>query len=204
MRDHENIMHVSSLAPEYFGFIFYAPSPRFVGHNFTIPSTLPSSIKRVGVFVNESNEVIVSKAKAVGFDIVQLHGNESAEQCHSLKERGLKVIKVFSIDDDFKFDTIQEYKKKVDYFLFDTKGKYHGGNSKIFNWKVLKQYDQEIPFFLSGGLSPENVHKIKELRDMNLHALDLNSGVELSPGVKSKEKVEEVMKSTRYEVRKTK
>ena len=81
---------MSSLDPQYLGFIFYAPSPRFVGNEFTIPSTLPSSIKRVGVFVNESIEVIVDKAKAVGFDIVQLHGNESAENVHELKRTGAK------------------------------------------------------------------------------------------------------------------
>ncbi len=195
MRDYENITDIASLLPQYFGFIFYPGSPRFVGNEFRIPKTLPSSIKRVGVFVNESNAVIISKSQWAGFDHVQLHGNESPQQCRALKNEGLKVIKVFSIDDDFNFDTTIPFKKEVDYFLFDTKGKLYGGNAKTFNWNILTQYDQEIPFFLSGGLSPENVHEINDLKNMNLHALDLNSGVEVSPGMKSREKVEQVMGS---------
>jgi phosphoribosylanthranilate isomerase len=197
MRDAENIMHVASLSPQYFGFIFYPHSPRFVGNNFTIPSSLSSSIKRVGVFVDASNDVIISKAKLVGFDFVQLHGRESAEGCQELKESGLKVIKVFSVDDDFNFQATNPYKNAADYFMFDTKGKYYGGNAKTFNWDVLTKYDQEIPFFLSGGLSPENVQNIKDIKNMNLHALDFNSGVEISPGIKSKEKVETVMEEVR-------
>jgi phosphoribosylanthranilate isomerase len=198
MRDYANIMDIASLLPQYFGFIFYPDSPRFVGNEFRIPPTLPSSIKRVGVFVDESNGNIISKSQWVGFDHVQLHGNESPKQCHALRKKGLKVIKVFSVDDDFNFDTTQPYKKEVDYFLFDTKGKLHGGNAKTFNWNILTKYDQEIPFFLSGGLSPENVHDINDLKNMNLHALDLNSGVEVSPGIKSKAKVEQAIRSTRY------
>ena len=204
MRDYANIMEIASLSPQYFGFIFYPNSPRFVGSEFRIPPTLPSSIKRVGVFVDESIGNIISKSQWVGFDHVQLHGNESPKQCNTLKKKGLKVIKVFSIDDDFNFDATLPYKKEVDYFLFDTKGKLYGGNAKTFNWNVLTQYDQDIPFFLSGGLSPENVHEINDLKNMNLQALDLNSGVEISPGIKSKTKVEQAMRSTRDEGRGTK
>jgi len=201
MRDYENIMDIGSLLPTYLGFIFYPSSPRFVCNDFRIPQTLPSSIKRVGVFVNESKGNIISKSQWVGFDHVQLHGNESPQQCRALKAKGLKVIKVFSIHEDFNFDTTLPYKKEVDYFLFDTKGKHPGGNAKTFNWNILKLYDQEIPFFLSGGLSPENVHEITDLKNMNIHALDLNSGVEMSPGIKSKEKVEQAIRNTGREAR---
>jgi phosphoribosylanthranilate isomerase len=197
MRDPDNILEVALLAPHYFGFIFYPDSPRFVGNNFTIPISLPSSIKRVGVFVDESNDNIISRAKEVGFDFVQLHGSESIEQCQELRASGLNVIKVFSIDNNFKFEETRLYKKAVDYFLFDTKGKFYGGNAQTFNWELLVKYDQEIPFFLSGGLTPENVRNIPKIKDLNLHALDLNSGVEISPGIKSKERVETVMKEIR-------
>ena len=85
------------------------------------------------------------------------------------------------------------YRDVVDYFLFDTKGKYYGGNAKAFNWEILRRYDQEVPFFLSGGLSPDNVNTLGNIQKMNLHALDLNSGVEVSPGIKDLEKIKTVM-----------
>ena len=139
MRDAENIAAVASLRPQYMGFIFYPKSPRFVGESFDIPANLPASIKRVGVFVNESNAVIIAKSKSLKLDFVQLHGNESPAQCDELKATGLGVIKVFSIDDDFNFELTKPYREAVDYFLFDTKGKYYGGNAKTFNWKILEQ-----------------------------------------------------------------
>mgnify|MGYP003577413460 FL=1 len=198
MRDPENIVQIGSLRPQYMGFIFYPETPRFVGDNFKIPSNLPSSIKRVGVFVNESSAVILAKSEALTLDLVQLHGNESPTQCAELKARGLSVIKVFSIDDDFNFELTKVYKDVVDYFLFDTKGKYHGGNAKTFNWKVFDKYDQEIPFFLSGGLTSENVNTLGDILAMNLHALDLNSGVEISPGVKDFERVKTIVTSYKH------
>ena len=193
MRDAENIAAVASLCPQYIGFIFYPKSPRFVGESFDIPVNLPASIKRVGVFVNESDAVIIAKGKALKLDFVQLHGNESPAQCDALKATGLGVIKVFSIDDEFNFELTKPYREVVDYFLFDTKGKYYGGNAKTFNWENLDAYDQEVPFFLSGGLSPENVNTLGEIQKMNLHALDLNSGVEISPGFKDLEKIRTIM-----------
>jgi phosphoribosylanthranilate isomerase len=161
MRDAENIAAVASLLPQYLGFIFYSKSPRFVGESFDIPSNLPSSIKSVGVFVNESNAVMITKSKALNLDLIQLHGNESPAQCDELKATGLGVIKVFSIDDNFNFDLTAPYREAVDYFLFDTKGKFYGGNAKTFNWNILAKYNQEVPFFLSGGLSPDNVNYIR-------------------------------------------
>ncbi len=193
MRDAENIAAVASLCPQYLGFIFYPKSPRFVGESFDISANLPASIKRVGVFVNESNAVIIAKSKSLKLDLVQLHGNESPEICDELKATGLGVIKVFSIDEDFDFELTKPYRDVVDYFLFDTKGKYYGGNATTFNWQVLEKYDQKIPFFLSGGLSPENVNALGDIVKMNIHALDLNSGVEISPGLKDLEKIRTIM-----------
>jgi phosphoribosylanthranilate isomerase len=73
--------------------------------------------------------------------------------------------------------------------LFDTKGKYFGGNATTFRWRLLEKYHQQVPFFLSGGISSENVRDITELKGMNLHALDVNSGVERAPAVKDLDKI---------------
>lgn len=183
MRDAANIKEVAELRPDYMGFIFYEKSPRFVGDKFVIPDL---QLAAVGVFVNESTEKILSK----GLKIVQLHGDETPDQCDELRKH-VKVIKAFSIDNDFDFETTKKY--NADYFLFDTKGKYYGGNAKTFNWNKLKEYDQRIPFFLSGGLNADNLKDISILKGMNLHAIDLNSGVEDSPGVKDIEKIKSVM-----------
>lgn len=192
MRDAQNIRQVAGLVPDYMGFIFYGPSPRYVGDDFRLKEEVPAHIVRVGVFVNASNDEIKRQSAAVGFDHVQLHGNESVQQAAALKEAGFRVIKVFSIDDKFDFAATKEYSPVVDYFLFDTKGKLHGGNAQTFNWKVLQRYEQDVPFFLSGGISPENIHNIASLETMNLFALDVNSGVEESPGLKSLEKLKAV------------
>ncbi len=189
MREEANIMDVASLKPDYLGFIFYSKSPRFVGEDFVLPAKLSPDILRVGVFVNETSSFILDKAKAYNLDYIQLHGNETSSQCAELGQLGLGIIKVFSVADDFDFELTKPYKDVVDYFLFDTKGKHYGGNALTFNWDLLKQYDQEIPFFLSGGVSPENIKEVSKLDSMNIHAIDVNSGVEVSPGVKDLLKV---------------
>lgn len=189
MRDAENILQVAELHPDYMGFIFYPKSKRFVGNEFRLPVNFPKSIKRVGVFVNEATSTILDTAKEHSLNFVQLHGDEPVTQCAELKQRRLGVIKVFSIDEHFSFEAIKAYKPAVDYFLFDTKDVGFGGTGKTFDWNLLNQYDQEIPFFLSGGLSVENSQGIKILHGMNLHALDVNSGVEISPGQKDIEKI---------------
>lgn len=192
MRDIKNIEEVASLSPDYMGFIFYNKSPRYAGEEFAEPTEFPSSIQKVGVFVNEETDEILNRVSQVKFQIVQLHGNESVEQCEMIRNAGLKVIKAFSVDDGFDFATLEKYNSSIDFFLFDTKGKYHGGNAKVFNWDILKRYSQRVPFFLSGGLSPSNIESVKELEGLNIHALDINSGVEISPGLKSVEKIKEV------------
>jgi phosphoribosylanthranilate isomerase len=101
-----------------------------------------------------------------------------------LRDAGYKVIKALSIDATFDFNQASAYQGSVDFFLFDTKGPLYGGNAMRFDWSLLRNYDQSVPFFLSGGLSPENVTAVSGLADMNLHALDVNSGIESSPGVK--------------------
>ncbi|HOY49614.1 MAG TPA: phosphoribosylanthranilate isomerase [Chryseolinea sp.] len=193
MRDANNIMEVASLKPDYFGFIFYPKSPRFVADDFILPVKLSPDILRVGVFVNETSSAIIEKAKTYPLDYIQLHGSETPEQCQALRQLGLGIIKVFSVGDDFDFEITKPYKSVADYFLFDTKGKHHGGNASTFNWDLLKQYDQDIPFFLSGGLSPENMNEVAKLDGMNIHALDVNSGVEASPGVKDISKLKQLI-----------
>lgn len=185
MRDPQNIVEVGERHPDYMGFIFFRQSPRHVGEEFLIPDGLPRTVQRVGVFVNETTEVMLEKAKKYFLSTLQLHGMETPDQCEALRGEGYKVIKAFSVGNAFDFRKTVPYNDVVDFFMFDTKGAYYGGNAVPFDWQLLKQYDQSVPFFLSGGLSPENVGSIVSLLDMNLYALDVNSGVESAPGMKS-------------------
>lgn len=192
MRDPENIIQVGELQPDYMGFIFYSKSKRFVGDDFIIPEELPKSIKKVGVFVNEATDKIMELVARHKLDFVQLHGAESVDQCEELKANKMGVIKVFSMDQQFDFAEVKHYQKVVDFFLFDTKSEGFGGSGKTFDWSLLEKYDQGVPFFLSGGLSSENIVDAQDLKSMNLHALDVNSGVELSPGVKDIDKIKQI------------
>ncbi len=200
MRDDKNVLEVGSLAPDYMGFIFYKDSPRYVGADFQIPSDLPISVKRVGVFVNESVEEVIRIVKKHRLDFVQLHGEESVEICQKLKDAGVSIIKVFRVDEEFDFSKTSTYSEIADYFLFDTKGKNYGGNAKKFNWQLLSSYNNQTPFFLSGGIDTESVSSILMLKDLNLHAIDVNSGVESAPGLKDVSKVSAIINSLRYEV----
>jgi phosphoribosylanthranilate isomerase len=197
MRDADNILAVAALRPAYMGFIFYEKSPRFVGQSFVLPVGFPAEIKTVGVFVNASAETMLATAARIGLDALQLHGHESVEVCRQVKAAGLEVIKVFSVDDDFDFAGTQPYREVADYFLFDTKGKYYGGNAQAFDWSVLRRYDQQVPFFLSGGLTPANVAGAITLEDVNLYALDVNSGVETAPGKKDIGLLQELKNNSR-------
>jgi phosphoribosylanthranilate isomerase len=192
MRDAANIREVGELHPDYMGFIFYKKSPRYVGDDFVLPEN--SVTEPVGVFVNEEKGEIFKRLRSINSNIAQLHGNEKPAECDELKSRGITVVKVFSIDDDFDFGTTEQYEDVADYFLFDTKGKLYGGNAKAFNWEKLQEYNQRLPFFLSGGLNAGNMNGLRTLMGMNLHAVDLNSGVEDTPGMKNIERIREVMK----------
>lgn len=189
MRDPENIREVAAMSPQYMGFIFYKGSKRFVGNDFTIPDDTSIACKRVGVFVNQSIKEILSLANRHQLDFIQLHGKEAIEECRSIYDAGLGVIKSFGVGKGFDFSEVNRYKGFVDYFLFDAKGDGHGGNGVPFDWSALHGYDQDVPFFLSGGISPDHVEEIKKLRGMNLHALDVNSKVEKRIGLKDIELV---------------
>jgi phosphoribosylanthranilate isomerase len=191
LRESENIQEVSVLSPDYMGFIFYKNSPRYVPDDFVMPD-ISNSIQKLGVFVNEVPDRILQLVKKHRFNFVQLHGDEVIEDCEVLKQNEIKVIKAFSIHNQFDFKLLDRYQAVVDYLLFDTKGKYYGGNAQPFDWAMLRKYNQKIPFFLSGGLTKYNIQYVRDILDMNIHALDLNSGVELSPGLKSVTKIRDI------------
>lgn len=190
MKFTENRQLVEKLDVDFIGFIFYAPSKRFIGET-PEPGLFQSEKAKVGVFVDENAFEILGLAKNLGFEWVQLHGKENPKTCQLLKQQGLKVIKAFNVDENFRFSTTQQYAKVADYFLFDTKTKSHGGSGEKFNWAILDKYEGHTPFFLSGGIGPEDAKAIKEINHPKLTGLDLNSGFEDEPGMKNIEKLKQ-------------
>ncbi len=187
-----NTSEVAILKPDYLGFIFWKPSKRFFEGK--MPS-IPHSIKKVGVFVNANMEEITEKVKTFDLIAVQLHGNETASFCDALKAKlpHLKIIKVFTIQNDFDFVELTHFEDLCDYYLFDTKGKLPGGNGYLFNWQVLKKYPSTKPYFLSGGVGLDELENLKKFmaqpESLYCHAVDINSRFEIEPGLKNIEKL---------------
>ena len=188
MRDLTNIEAVAACEPNYMGFIWVEKSPRYVGTDFVIPK-LPVKTQAVGVFVNESNATILALSEKAGFQVVQLHGEEGQDVIDALRDAGLVVIKAVSVATK---EDISGLTLKPDYYLFDTKkGSQVGGTGEQFDWSILKAYSLAIPYFLAGGLDENSIEEAKKLP--GLYALDFNSKLELSPGVKDLAKVKEIM-----------
>lgn len=196
---------MAALNPDYMGFVFYKNSPRFAGDlDNDLVKNIPAGIEKTAVFVNETAENIDKLISEYDFDIIQLHGDESPDFCQSFRAE-VKVIKAFGITPGFNFELLKDYINKVDFFLFDTKTDIYGGSGNTFNWSVLDEYKLNIPFFLSGGISPDNIHEIQDIRHAQLYGIDLNSKFEDSPGVKNIPQLEKafeiVKRATNYELR---
>ena len=201
MRDPENISGVVSALPDFMGFIFYPKSKRFVGSEFSAQTmqSVPESVKKVGVFVDELPENVMEICKKLGLDVAQLHGNETPGYCLKIQDSGLPVFKAFSVDDQFEFSQLEAYPGVCDYFLFDTKGHVPGGTGQKFNWRLLKNYQVHIPFFLSGGIGPDDLEAIRRFEHPRWRGIDINSGFESEPALKNIEKVKNFI----FDIRKT-
>ncbi len=199
MRDPENISGVAAALPDFLGFIFYPKSARFVGEDFSLEQlkAIPGSIQKVGVFVNELPEKVMEICWKLNLQVAQLHGGESPEYCQQIKASGLTVFKAFSVYDSFDFAQLSGYTAVCDYFLFDTKGHLPGGTGQKFNWALLKNYNDSVPFFLSGGIGPDDLEAIRNFEHPRWRGLDVNSGFELSPALKNVKKLQKFINEIR-------
>jgi len=191
MRDPENISGVVAALPDYLGFIFYPRSKRFIGFEPSpeVLSIVPDTVRKVGVFVDETLEKVLEICRNWKLNVAQLHGNESPDYCKQIKDAGIAVFKAFSVDELFDFTTLTSYSGVCDYFLFDTKGQFPGGTGQKFNWQLLENYQGNVPFFLSGGIGPEDLKAVLDFQHPQLFGVDINSGFEISPALKDVEKV---------------
>lgn len=192
----EDARFASGAMVDYLGFIFTESSPRYID-----PEKAGAIVnwvegpEKVGVFMNQPLDDVNVLAKFSGIDLVQLHGNETIEYCQLIEKPIIKVIHVGESSTKEEIETqVALYSEVADYLLFDTKanGKF-GGTGKTFDWSLLNEIADDIPFFLAGGLNPENVSQAIET--VQPYAVDLNSGVEEEPGLKDFEKIEQLMEN---------
>ena len=182
----------------YFGLIFYEKSPRNIRYQDAkkiLEYSKNKKIYSVGVFVNEKKEVLTDLLNNLNFNFIQLHGSESNLYINFIKNKNkkVKVIKVISISEPEDFLRTKEY-PDTDMFLFDykpLKSELPGGNSKAFDWNLIKNIDTCKPWFLSGGININNVNDIKKF--IIPYGIDISSGVEDKVGIKSKNKILEFL-----------
>ncbi|MFZ4455174.1 MAG: phosphoribosylanthranilate isomerase [Bacteroidales bacterium] len=196
MKYPENIAQIVALKPDFLGFIFYPKSPRYAEPlDVEAMNSLPRSVLKIGVFVNESLDDILETVKKYSLHGVQLHGSESEEMCYTFKSAGLLVFKAFSIAEPADFDLTEEYEGTCDFYIFDTKTPQHGGSGQKFDWTMLSAYQGNTRFLLSGGITADDADAIKAIDHPKLWGVDLNSRFEVEPGRKDAEKLRNFLRS---------
>ncbi len=200
MKYGDNLREVAILQPDYLGFIFYKKSPRYMESSLNPNElmTIPERIQKIGVFVNATNEYMLQESERFGLDGLQLHGDESPEQCQKLKDAGYFVIKVLQLgNENFDFSQLIAYEAYVDYFLFDTQTPQYGGSGHTFDWSQLEKYTLNTPFLLSGGISLENLEEALRLDHPQFAGLDVNSRFEVEPGRKDIDRLQKLVSKMR-------
>lgn len=198
----EQVLQLDELGVEFAGFIFYPKSPRYVLSHMSkeqLKKLKGKHINKVGVFVNTPVEEVLQLVDACGLYLVQLHGDENPRYCEQIANY-VTVVKAFRLreGEDILWRA-KDYQDAADMFLFDTEGAGYGGTGKKFNWDILKGGNVRKPFFLSGGIQPEDVELLKAFEKesvaKDLFAVDINSKFELAPGLKDMEKIQTFVKA---------
>ena len=190
----DQIRRLEELGVEFAGLIFYPRSPRYVGRSALEPEALKRerlNINRVGVFVNATVDEILRTVDEWRLHMVQLHGDESVKFCEQVSNH-VTTVKAFRVSNgnDLAW-RIHPYREAADMFLFDSAGASYGGKGVAFDWALLEKAEVGKPFFLSGGIGPEDAGRLKDFaaRQSDLFAVDVNSRFETSPGIKDMDKV---------------
>ncbi len=198
MTSTEQVLQLDEMGVEFAGFIYYPKSPRYVYRFMPRPEVKKikgKGINKVGVFVNATVEEVLDAVDDCGLYIVQLHGDETPKYCEKIANY-VTVVKAFRLrEDDNVLWKVKDYMDIADMFLFDTEGAGYGGTGKKFDWNTLKGLNIGKPFFLSGGIGPDDIEKLHEFTQdpvaKDLFSIDVNSRFETSPGIKDMDKLRE-------------
>ena len=195
LSDCQQIDELLTLNTDFIGFIFYKKSPRFVLNKLNLEDISEINHNgKVGVFVNEKIDIIINISTKAKLNYIQLHGDETHDFVIELKEKldkNIKIIKVIRIGNhsaDELQNIINQQPKIIDFLLFDTDSKAFGGTGKSFDWQILNEIKIKFPYFLSGGISEENISLIHNLKQKP-EVLDINSKFEIEAGNKDIDKI---------------
>jgi phosphoribosylanthranilate isomerase len=188
----EQFTWLSEHGVDMVGLNFFSRSKRYVDKPFPGLNEA-SKTKKIGVFVNPDLSYLLEIVEDYNLDMVQLHGTESVAFCDEVSKK-IDIIKAFGVDENFSFSVTEPYLNSVRYLLFDTKSKSFGGSGLKFNWHKLSEYQFDKPFLLSGGIKLDDMLEIKDLKYSALAGIDVNSGFELSPGIKNLDEINKVLK----------
>jgi phosphoribosylanthranilate isomerase len=190
----EEAVQCADLGADAIGLVFYDKSPRFVSGKQArnISMALPDSTWKIGVFVNESFDVIMQKVHSCKLTGIQLHGLETPELVDRLIKENLFVIKCLFLKKKPNISDVSFYKASA-YLIECGKGKLPGGNAMTWNWAQAYDFGKKNPFILAGGLDPTNV--VQAINQCFPDAVDVSSGVEISPGKKDIEKLKAFIKA---------
>ncbi len=192
----ETLICCESNNVDFFGMIFYPKSPRnILIEEAKILQDLSKTLNINGVAVFVDNDLIntINIIKELGLKFIQLHGNEDNKYIKSIKELDVNVIKKISIKNKSDLYKCGDY-EDADYFLFDympDNSELPGGNSKSFDWNIIKNQKIHKPWFLSGGINSSNIKLI--VSEINPFGVDLSSGVEKKLGIKDNEIINNFM-----------
>ena len=187
----DDALMCEALGVDFLGFNFVEASPRFIDPVMAdemIAEISPDTIC-VGIFQNHDADYIKECIELSGIDALQFHGSETVD---FIAQFDLPKIKVFSVTEDFDLTQLIEFEEVVDYFLFDSQvGSQEGGTGLAFDWSQIKSIQTSKPWFLAGGLGPDNMKDA--LAVVQPFGFDLNSKVEKSPGTKDLSLVRECL-----------
>ena len=227
MRNGENIRQVAALGVDYIGMVFWNKSPRHVTMIPTHAGIIPDRValhhssselqpagsgtasrhpQRVGVFVDEMPQSIITRVVSYKLDVVQLHGQESPTLIRNLRATldpdlrpSIQIWKAISISSADDIARYKDYEDCVDAFVFDTKSASVGGSGQQFDWSVLSAYDGNTPFLLSGGIGPDDAERVKASHYSKCAGIDLNSRFEQAPGLKDINKLKDFLNALNNE-----
>ncbi len=189
----EDALFAAEAGADALGFVFYEKSPRYVSSETVkkIVSMLPPFVTTVGLFVNAGVEAIETTVRLSGIDVIQLHGDETPEECGFAPH---PVIKAVRVKDAGSLAGVEKY--PVSALLLDAwNDQQYGGTGESFNWQLARNLTGQLPIILAGGLNPDNV--AEAIRVVAPYAVDVSSGVEISPGKKDHDKIRKFIQQVR-------
>lgn len=191
VNDEDAVVAAVAGGAAYVGLNFYPPSPRALSPDSAgaLAGLIPNGVKKVGLFVDATDDAIETVLQVVPLDLLQLHGAETPERVAAIKQRfGLPAMKAIKVAERADIDTAHAFEEVADLLLFDAKAPKSmvdalpGGNGLIFDWNLLTDRAWRRPWMLSGGLDAANVGDA--VRISGTQRVDVSSGVESEPGQK--------------------